>query len=53
MVDKHKVNYLKAWLKRRRMKGIEPNANATWAKIKETWPTLPTEEWKALFQEVK
>lgn len=53
MVDKNKVRALINWQQRRREKGMEPNADALWAKIKETWPHLTQEEWEALFQETK
>jgi hypothetical protein len=53
MTDKRKVSVMKMWVKRRRDKGIEPNADAIWARIKENWPYMLQEEWEEIFQEVK
>jgi hypothetical protein len=48
-----KATLLKAWIAVQRRKGIEPNADTTWAKIRDTWPNLTPEEQEKLFQEVR
>lgn len=41
---------LRAWVKRRRDKGLEPNADAIWEHIKKTWPQLSETDAEAVFQ---
>jgi hypothetical protein len=53
MADKRKVSVMKMWVKRRRDRGMEPNADAIWARIKENWPYMLQEELEEIFHEVK
>lgn len=41
---------VKAWEARRRAKGIEPNADATWDYINRTWPEATEQNRELIFQ---
>lgn len=42
---------MKNWVKRRRLKGIEPTADEIHERIKHNWPNLKDCEAEAVFQE--
>lgn len=46
-----KSHTMRAWVQRRRDKGIEPDADTIWKRIKTNWPTLSEAEAETIFQE--
>jgi hypothetical protein len=51
--DPDKVSALRAWMRGKRLRGIEPTADELWDRIKKTWPYVTQEQWEAIFQSVK
>jgi hypothetical protein len=51
--DPDKVSALRAWIRGKRIRGIEPTANELWDRIEKTWPHTTHEQKEAVFQAVK
>lgn len=47
---RYETNTTRAFVQRRRDKGIEPTADEIWQKIRSAWPGLNAEEQEAIFQ---
>jgi hypothetical protein len=47
---RYEINLVRAWLKRKRATGEEPNADATWDYITQHWPTLSVRAREYIFQ---
>lgn len=41
---------MRTWVRTRRARGTEPNADSIWEHIRRTWPTLKDEDSETLFQ---
>jgi hypothetical protein len=48
-----RINQTRQWQKRQRDKGIEPNADALWAYIKNRWSNNQEYELEVIFQAIK
>ncbi len=46
----YEKNTTRAYVQRRRDKGIEPTADQIWTYIRSSWPGLNEEEHEAIFQ---
>lgn len=50
---KKRAFVIRMWIGTRVKRGNPPTDDAVWARIKETWPYLPFEAWKAIFEATK